>query len=47
MEEVQPRLTEKALGYLAERAATRDGKPFFSTLPWLAPHTPVLADTGV
>ena len=42
MEEVQPRLTEKTLGYLAERAATRDGKPFFLYLALAAPHTPVL-----
>ena len=42
MEDVQPRLTEKALAYFAERAAARDGKPFFLYLPLAAPHTPIL-----
>ena len=42
MEEVQPRLTEKTLAYLAERAAARDRKPFFLYLALAAPHTPLL-----
>ncbi|MEY2882051.1 MAG: Arylsulfatase [Verrucomicrobiota bacterium] len=42
MEDVQPRLTEQTLAYLAERAAARDGKPFFLYVPLAAPHTPVL-----
>jgi len=42
MENVQPRLISTALDYLAERAATKDGKPFFLYLPLAAPHTPVL-----
>ena len=43
MEDVQPRLTEKTSAYLAERAAARDGKPFFLYLAFAAPHTPTLA----
>jgi arylsulfatase A len=42
MEEVQPRLTEKAIAYLTERGAAHDGKPFFLYLPLAAPHTPIL-----
>lgn len=42
MEDVQPRLIATALDYLAERAAAKDGKPFFLYLPLAAPHTPVL-----
>ena len=42
MEEVQPRLTEKTIAYLGERAAARDGKPFFVYLPLAGPHTPTL-----
>ena len=42
MEEVQPRLIEKSLAYIAERAAARDAKPFFLYLPLAAPHTPIL-----
>ncbi|MCX6951212.1 MAG: arylsulfatase [Verrucomicrobia bacterium] len=42
MEDVQPRLIEKATAYLGERAAARDGKPFFLYLPLAAPHTPIL-----
>ncbi|MBI4623095.1 MAG: arylsulfatase [Verrucomicrobia bacterium] len=42
LEDVQPRLTGKAIAYLAERAAARDGKPFFLYLPLAAPHTPIL-----
>jgi arylsulfatase A-like enzyme len=42
MEEVQPRLIEKTIGYLGERAQSRDGKPFFIYLALAAPHTPVL-----
>jgi len=42
MEDVQPRLIATALDYIAERAAAKDGKPFFLYLPLAAPHTPVL-----
>ena len=42
MEEVQPRLTEKAVDYFAERAATHDGRPFFLYLAFASPHTPIL-----
>jgi arylsulfatase A-like enzyme len=42
MEEVQPKLIEKTKAYLAERAAARDGKPFFVYLALAAPHTPTL-----
>ena len=42
LEEVQPHLTEKAISYLAERAAARDGKPFFIYLALASPHTPIL-----
>jgi arylsulfatase A-like enzyme len=42
MEEVQPRLTELAEAYIAERAAARNGQPFFLYLPLAAPHTPIL-----
>jgi arylsulfatase A-like enzyme len=42
MEDVQPRLISTAVAYFAERAAARDGKPFFLYLPLAAPHTPIL-----
>ena len=42
MEDVQPRLTSAAIAYIAERAAAKDGKPFFLYLPLAAPHTPIL-----
>lgn len=42
MEDVQPRLTEKTIAYLAERAAARDVKPFFVYLALAGPHTPTL-----
>ena len=42
LEEVQPRLTEKAIAYLTERAASRDDKPFFLYVALAAPHTPIL-----
>ncbi len=42
MEDVQPRLTAKTIGYLQERAAARDGKSFFVYLALAAPHTPTL-----
>lgn len=42
MEDVQPRLTEKAIAYVTERGAARDGKPFFLYLALAAPHTPIL-----
>jgi len=42
MEDVQPRLTEQTIAYLGERAAARDGKPFFLFLSLASPHTPTL-----
>ncbi len=42
MEEVQPRFTQRAIDYLGERAAARDGKPFFLYLAYASPHTPTL-----
>ncbi|MBL9195049.1 MAG: arylsulfatase [Opitutaceae bacterium] len=42
MEEVQSRLTERAVAFLAERAASRDGRPFFLYLALASPHTPLL-----
>ena len=42
MEDVQPRLTQKTLAYLAERAAARDARPFFLYLALAGPHTPTL-----
>ncbi|MSU23882.1 MAG: arylsulfatase [Opitutus sp.] len=42
MEDVQPRLIDQSIAFFAERAATRDAKPFFLYLPLAAPHTPIL-----
>jgi arylsulfatase A len=42
MEDVQPRLTEKTITFLEERAAARDGRPFFAYLALAGPHTPTL-----
>ena len=42
MEDVQPRLTRETIAFLTERAAARDGKPFFVYLPYASPHTPTL-----
>lgn len=42
MEDVQPRLVETALAFLAERARAADGRPFFLYVPFAAPHTPIL-----
>lgn len=42
MEDVQPRLIEKAIAHLGERTTARDGKPFFIYLALAAPHTPTL-----
>src|SRR5690606_27523378 len=42
MEEVQPRLFTEARQFLAERAATRDGRPFLLFLTLASPHTPLL-----
>jgi arylsulfatase A-like enzyme len=42
MDEVQPRLIEKSVSFIAERAAAKDGKPFFIYLPLASPHTPIL-----
>jgi len=41
--DVLPRITEKALGYISQRAAaSKAGKPFFLYFPLNAPHTPIL-----
>ncbi len=41
--DVLPRLTEKAVEYLSQRAASaRQGQPFFLYLPLNSPHTPTL-----
>jgi arylsulfatase A len=42
MEDVQPRLTRETIAFLAERAAARDGRPFFVYLALAGPHTPTL-----
>lgn len=42
LEDVQPRLTEKVIAYLAEHAASRDNQPFFLYLALASPHTPIL-----
>ncbi|HUY89983.1 MAG TPA: arylsulfatase [Pirellulales bacterium] len=41
--QVLPTLTEKAVGYIGQRAAdAKAGQPFFLYLPLNAPHTPIL-----
>ncbi len=42
MDDVQTRFTDESLAFLEQRAAARDGKPFFLYVPLAAPHTPVL-----
>jgi arylsulfatase A-like enzyme len=42
MEDVQPRLIEAALAFIAERPGGADQRPFFLYLPLAAPHTPIL-----
>lgn len=42
LEDVQPRLTEKAIAYLRQRGSAGDGRPFFLYLALAAPHTPLL-----
>jgi len=42
MDDVQPRLIEKSLAFIAEHAAAKDAKPFFLYLPLASPHTPIL-----
>ncbi len=42
MDAVQTRFTDEAIAFLEDRAAARDGKPFFLYLPFASPHTPVL-----
>lgn len=40
---VLPQLTERAVAYIAERAAdAKAGQPFFLYLPYASPHTPIL-----
>ena len=41
-EDVLPTITEKAVGYIRERGAAKDRKPFFLYLALTAPHTPWL-----
>jgi arylsulfatase A-like enzyme len=41
-EEVQPRLTEKVVTYIADRAKAAERKPFFLYLALAGPHTPVV-----
>lgn len=40
--EVLPKLTEKAVAYINERAKSKDTQPFFLYFPLPAPHTPIL-----
>lgn len=40
-DEVLPELTRRAVRYLGDRAARKDGQPFFLYLALNAPHTPV------
>lgn len=40
--EVLPKLTEKAVDYIHQRAAADDQSPFFLYFPLPAPHTPIL-----
>jgi arylsulfatase A len=41
--DVLPKLTERAVAYIAERAAdAKKGQPFFLYLPYASPHTPIL-----
>ena len=42
MDDVQTRFTDESLAFLEQRAAARDGKPFFLYVPLASPHTPVL-----
>jgi arylsulfatase A len=42
MADVEPALIDDASRYLGERAAARDGRPFFLYLALTAPHTPLL-----
>jgi arylsulfatase A-like enzyme len=41
LDAVLPRLTDKAVEFLAEQAKGRPGRPFFLYFPLTAPHTPV------
>lgn len=42
-EDVLPKITEKAVGYIHDRAAAaKKGEPFFLYFPLTAPHTPIL-----
>ena len=42
IDEVLPHLFEKSIDYVEQRAAAKDGKPFFLYLPLPAPHTPIV-----
>jgi arylsulfatase A len=39
---VQPRIVDETIKFFGERAAARDGRPFFVYLALASPHTPVL-----
>ena len=40
-EDVLPRLTAEAIGYIERRAATAAEQPFFLYVPFASPHTPI------
>ncbi len=42
IDEVLPHLFGKSITYVKDRAAAKDGKPFFLYLPLPAPHTPIV-----
>lgn len=43
VDQVLPRLTEKAVAYIADRAPrAREGQPFFLYMPLASPHTPIV-----
>ncbi len=43
VDQVLPRLTERAVAYIAQRAPhTREGTPFFLYMPLASPHTPIV-----
>ncbi|HRE82221.1 MAG TPA: arylsulfatase [Opitutaceae bacterium] len=46
MEEVQPRLIEEAMAYLASHARSKRDRPFFLYIALASPHTPVLPTDG-
>lgn len=42
IDQVLPHLFEKSIAHIKDRAAAKDGKPFFLYLPLPAPHTPIV-----